>query len=171
MLGHRLAETPSGPALRAATDDVGLPDDLRDRVDQIRRMALAIRTAEAEYVYQLALLAKAAAAYRFPDGSSATTVCAAAIGLGRTTLAAFALVAARWTAGELRQLLTLRDIRGQPLSVTHLLLVARLPRTIREPWIGRILAEGLDVRSLKRAMRHGSSGHVVVVDPGSQSAP
>jgi hypothetical protein len=37
--------------------------------------------------------------------------------------------------------------------VTHLVLIARLSKAERESWIERVVAEGLDVRALKKAMR------------------
>ncbi len=160
MSSPRRTERPREPKFRIAPDDRDLPGDLKDRVDLVLRMASAVRIAEADYVYSLALLVKASTGHRLRDGSSATAACASAVGLARTTLAAFTLVAARWTADELRQILALRDVRGQPLSVTHLVLIARLPRAVREPWIARVLAEGLDVRSLKRAIRCAMSANV-----------
>ena len=83
-------------------------------------------------------------------------VCARQVGVARTTLHAFSIIANRWQLPELRALFLRRDPEGRALSATHLLLVGRLPRAARERWIERVLADGLDVRALKSAMREGN---------------
>lgn len=130
-----------------------LPEELLSRVLDVVRAEERVRLAEADHAYQLALLAREASARRLPSGRSALAACARAVGVARTTLTAFSLVAHRWNLREVRALLLQRDARGKHLSVTHLIAMAQLPKSARTAWIERALGDGLDVRALKRALR------------------
>ncbi len=119
-----------------------LPADLQDLVTRVKESASARRAAEADYVYRLAQLMRASAGRRLAGGGSASAACAQARGIARTTLAAFTIVATRWTADELHALLTRRDVHGDPISVSHLLLLSRLPRGPGRPGSSASFATG-----------------------------
>jgi len=138
-----------------SASDADLPADLRELIDEVRRATACIRVAQAEHAYRLALLAKAATSRRLANRLAAMEACARHVGVARTTLHAFSILATRWGLDELRELFIRQDANGQALSVTHLLLVGHLPRATRDRWINRVLTEGLDVRSLKSLMRSG----------------
>ena len=69
----------------------------------------------------------------------------------------YATVAARWSAPELRQLLAARrNVRGEPISISHLVLLARLSNPARDQWTERVFDEGLTVRQLRELLRNES---------------
>jgi hypothetical protein len=128
-----------------------LPADLHGLVRNASQAGEAVRAAEAEYAYRLALVARAALGRR-AGAESAIDACSAALGVSRQSLQPFALVATRWASHDLLSLFTRRCSNGRPLSMSHLLLLVRLPRTDREVWANRALQESLDVRQLREAI-------------------
>lgn len=107
------------------------------------------RACEADVAYRLALLAHAARSSR---GTFAT--CARALGVSRQTLQPYALVAEQWSADELRTLLAERRTSlGEPISISHLVLLAKLPRPACDRILERVFSEGLTVRQLRRVLR------------------
>jgi DNA-binding NarL/FixJ family response regulator len=156
-----------GPVLRAViervvaarvqlprdADDDELPDDLRTLAGDVLDTFARERALHAEQAYRLALLAKAAFAHPSLKGSP-IEACARAVGLSRQTLQPYALVATRWSAPELRHLLAeRRNSRGEPISISHLVLLAKLPRATRDTWTERVFAEGLTVRQLREILK------------------
>jgi hypothetical protein len=125
-----------------------LPRDLVGLVEAVRQAQNEVDAANAKYVYALALLSRAASG-RTIEGGSAVDLCAHAVGLSRQTLQPYAIVALRWRPEELRNLLNLRTAQERPLSIAHLLVLARLPAADRETWLLRTVREGLDAHSLR----------------------
>jgi CheY-like chemotaxis protein len=130
-----------------------LPADLRALAEDVLDSFAKERDLEAEQAYRLALLAKAAFAHRSPRGS-AIEACARAVGLSRQTLQPYAIVASRWSAPELKHLLAeRRNANGEPISISHLVVLAKLPRPARDTWLERVFAEGLTVRQLRDILK------------------
>ena len=140
-------------------EDRDLPADLRGLVRSAEQAGDAVRAAEAEYAYRLALVARAALGRR-AGSESAVLACSAALGVSRQSLQPFALVATRWASDDLFGLFTRRSSNGRPLSMSHLLLLVRLPRAEREVWATKTLTDSLDVRQLRDAISasRGSKG-------------
>jgi hypothetical protein len=143
-------ETPPWGSPDDSRREVELPEDLLDLLEAVNRAAAGIRVAEAEHACRIAALARASAGRRAPHGLTATEACARALGVARSTLQAFAALAARWTPDDLRMMFGRRDARGRALSLSQILLISRLPRGAREQCVQRILAQGLSVRELRR---------------------
>jgi DNA-binding response OmpR family regulator len=156
-----------GPTLRAAieraiaarsppageVDETELSEELQALVGDVLDTIASERALEAEQAYRLALLAKAALASTTPRGSP-IEACARAVGLSRQTLQPYALVASRWSAPELKRLLAeRRNVRGEPISISHLVMLAKLPRATRDSWIERVFSEGLTVRQLRDILK------------------
>jgi hypothetical protein len=128
-----------------------LPGDLSELLEEVHRAELDVRVAEAKYARSLALLAGAARGRRV-GGASAIGICANALGMARQTLQPFAIIAARWSQQELDAIFERRRASGRPLTTSHLLCIARLPRGARREWIQRALHEDLDVRALRESI-------------------
>jgi CheY-like chemotaxis protein len=142
------------PPPPGTTDE--LPPDLRALAGDVLDVFAQERSLEAEQAYRLALLAQAAFASVGRDWS-VIEACARAVGLSRQTLQPYATVAARWSAPELRQLLAARrNVRGEPISISHLVLLARLSNPARDQWTERVFDEGLTVRQLRELLRNES---------------
>lgn len=156
-----------GPELRAAIEraiaarcgppsaetEGDLPDDLRALAGDVLDTFAREHELHAEQAYRLALLAKAAFARGSSKGSP-IEACARAVGLSRQTLQPYAIVASRWSAPELKHLLAeRRNAQGQPISISHLVVLAKLPRGMRETWIERVFAEALTVRQLRDILK------------------
>lgn len=127
------------------------PPDLRQLIDDTLRASIAVDKAEAEHHLRMAVLARKAAGRRV-DGHSALAECARVLHISRSTLQAYAKLGARWELEEIRYLLERRNGRGRPLSVSHLLALAKLPCASRSVWVARALSEDLDVQALRRAI-------------------
>ena len=138
----------------AASNVPELPEDLRELVEHARAAGSAVRIAQAEYAYRLSLLALRAAGHRL-GCVAAISAAATALGISRQTLQPYAVLAARWAPEDLRALFKLRTTHGRPLSVTHFLVLARLPRSKRDALIARALREGLDARTLRTKRLEG----------------
>jgi CheY-like chemotaxis protein len=142
----------------ASAEQDALPADLRILAEDVLDAFAKERALQADLAYRLALLAQGAAASTAASGTSIFEACARAVGLSRQTLQPYATVAARWTGPELRQLLAeRRNVRGEPISISHLVELARLSNPTRDEWLERVYAEGLTVRQLRDLLR-GSSG-------------
>jgi hypothetical protein len=74
------------------------------------------------------------------------------LGIARTTLQPFASLT-RWSEGELSALLEHRGPTGGRLTISHLLLTARLPARTCEQMNSRVIHEGLTVRQLRDVLR------------------
>jgi CheY-like chemotaxis protein len=140
-----------------APDADALPPDLRVLAEDVLDAFAKERTLQADLAYRLALLAQGAASSTAASGSSIFEACARAVGLSRQTLQPYATVAARWTGPELRRLLAeRRNVRGEPISISHLVELARLSNPTRDEWLERVYAEGLTVRQLRDLLRNNS---------------
>jgi hypothetical protein len=110
------------------------------------------RAAEAEVAYRFA----AAAAHATRNGG--IDACARALGVSRQTLAPYALVASHWSAAELKHLLAeRRNVHGDPISISHLVELAKLDPEDRDRWLERTFAGGLTVRELRAGLRTSRS--------------
>jgi DNA-binding response OmpR family regulator len=148
---ERALETRYGK--KSKEDEEALPDDLRALAEDVLDTFARERELHAEQAYRLALLAKAAFAREHVKGSS-IEACARAVGLSRQTLQPYAIVASRWSAPELRTLLAeRRNAHGEPISISHLVVLAKLPRATRDAWIERVFAEALTVRQLRDILK------------------
>jgi hypothetical protein len=127
-------------------------DDLEQLVDDALCAANELRFAHSEYAYRLAVLARAATGRRLHTGS-AIDACARALGIRRQTLQPYAILTLRWKPDELRALFKRPGANGKPLSTSHLLLLARLPRSEREYWVERALTDGMEVHELRARLR------------------
>src|ERR1700730_6956325 len=141
---RKLGSVPSGGETPA------LPADLHHCVADARRAAVALRLAEAENAYRLALLVGAATGRRLGHEGSAIEACAKMLGVARSTLQPFAIIAVCWSPQELRTLFGYGD---RSLSVSHLLIAARLPRPARDQWLERVHAERLGVHEFRRRLK------------------
>jgi hypothetical protein len=142
------------PPAPGTTDE--LPGDLRALADDVLDVFAQERSLGAEQAYRLAMLAQAAFATEGRDWS-VIEACARAVGLSRQTLQPYATVAARWSAPDLRHLLAdRRNARGEPISISHLVLLARLANPARDHWLERVFDEGLTVRQLRELLRSDS---------------
>jgi hypothetical protein len=121
---------------------------LENAVADAIRAARDAKLAEAEYAYKMAIVAQVAAGRRL-SGMSAVEASARSLGVTRRTLQQWAILATRWTLAECRVLLERRGPDGNSLTVSHLLVVASLPREARKHWIERALLDGLAVRELR----------------------
>ena len=126
---------------------------LRDLVAGVQHAVSMLREAEAQYVLRMAEVARAARRGGAGDESS-MNACARALGISRQTLQPYAVVALRWTERDLRDLFDRRDCHGRPLSLSHLLVLARLSQAERSRWIEVVLAEGTPVHELRERLRH-----------------
>jgi CheY-like chemotaxis protein len=137
-----------------ASDTDALTPELRVLAEDVLDAFARERTLQADLAYRLALLAQGAAASTTSPGASIIEACARAVGLSRQTLQPYATVAARWTGPELRQLLAERRNKfGEPISISHLVELARLSNPTRDEWLERVFAEGLTVRQLRDLLR------------------
>jgi hypothetical protein len=126
-----------------------LPPALQLLVDDARDALAEGRLVQADQAYRLALVARAASSDPTGGGQVANE-CGRALGLARPTLLAYALLASRFSAAEFRELLAVRrNVHGEHLTVSHLQLLARLPRQARQVWTERAFSEGLSVRELR----------------------
>jgi hypothetical protein len=134
----------------------GTRDDtllLHDLVAGVQQAVSTLRDAEAQYVLRMAEVARAARRGGVADESSINH-CARALGISRQTLQPYAIVALRWTTKDLRDLFERRDCHGRPISLSHLLVLARLPQADRSRWIEVVLAEGTPVHELRARLRN-----------------
>jgi len=152
-----------GPILRAAvenavaaracagprpTEKTHLPRALQALVDDARDTLAEGRIVQAEQVYRIALVARAASSD--VTGTRLASEAARALELTRHSLLDYGLLASRFTAAEFRELLAVRrTVHGDYITVSHLQQLAKLPRGAREVWIERSFAEGLTVRQLR----------------------
>jgi hypothetical protein len=127
-------------------------DDIARLVDEALRAANDLRRAHSEYAYRLAVLARAATGRRLSKGS-AIEECARALGIRRQTLQPYSILTLRWKPEELRVLFGRPGANGRALSTSHLLLLARLPKSERDHWVERTLTEGLEVHELRARLR------------------
>lgn len=151
--GASMAELVGRPA-RPYARTRPLPDPPKEfdaLIDGARHAFARQRTAEADLAYHLTVLARAAGSGRN------TALCARALGISRQTLSPYALVGSQWTASELEALLAnRRNVHGDPISISHLVLLARVPATDRDRWLERTFENGLTVRELRRQLKgHG----------------
>ena len=127
------------------------PDQLFAAVAQAEA---SLHAAEAEYALRMAAVARAAR--RGGAGArSAVRACASALGITRQTLQPYALVAMRWKEAELRSLLERQDCNGRCISLSHLLILCRLPLAERQRRTEETFREGLAVHRLRERIRAG----------------
>ena len=132
-------------------EDVELPHPLRALVEDARDALAEGRLVQAVQCHRFALVARAALSD--DSGRGAAARCARVLGLTPHTLQGYALLASRFSADEFRDLLARRrNVHGEYLTVSHLQVLARLPRRARIVWIERAFSEGLTVRQLRQAV-------------------
>ena len=124
-----------------------LPPALLRCVNNVLRAAATWSESHAEYAYSMAMLARAVSGKRIGERSAAE-VCALAANLGRSALEDYVAVSAHFTPWEVRLLFGLRDGRGETLTLSRLLEVARAPRRLREQ-LEREMWAAADVRRLR----------------------
>jgi hypothetical protein len=161
---HACAGRPSDPRQN------DLPEDLGYLVTEAQHAIIA----EAERAYRFSVLARTAAGRR-AGGYNAIEACARALGVSRQLLQSYAVLAMRWTPGQFRAALGRRGANGRPLSLSHLLLIAPLPRSAGASWIECVLAEGIDVRELRQRLRRSRTSalgvpHELACDPSRQTS-
>lgn len=124
----------------------------RELVDDIVQAEARMYAAGVEYALRMAAVARAA---RRGGASPSSTIreCASALGIARQTLQPYALVGMRWTDAELRALLERHDCHGRHISMSHLLILCRLPAAERKIRTEETLAEGLGVHELRKRIR------------------
>jgi hypothetical protein len=150
VASFKMASEPRTRAVRTgvSVDLADIPPDLHSRILDAIEATADVRDAQAEHAYRVALLARSAI------GRGRVFVsCARALGMQRQTLQPFALVATRWSPEDLRSLFSARDAHGRPLSISHLQLLARLPRGERNEWLVAVLRDCIDVHSLRERLR------------------
>lgn len=135
----------------------GLTPKLPEGLARVVKDALDVRAdlgaIEAEYAYHLVLVARAATGLRV-GGRSAVAICAEALGMARPTLQAYVSLIARYSATEIKRLLTLRDCHGRSVvTMSHLMLVARAPLTRREQLLEQVARGDADIRQLRLLLR------------------
>jgi hypothetical protein len=146
---QRNARLQENASIAETRDDTPL---LHDLVAGVQQAVSTLRDAEAQYILRMAEVARAARRGGVADESSINH-CARALGISRQTLQPFAIVGLRWTARDLRELFERRDCHGRPISLSHLLVLARLPQADRSRWIEVVLAEGTPVHELRERLR------------------
>ena len=142
-------------ALRGARRPVpealaSLPDGVRALLEDALDAAALHERATAEW--QSRLVRVATAAHRSGQSTTLLTATAKVLGMSRQTLHARALVGERWPDDELRTILSRKNSRGEPISLSHLELLAHLPRTRRQQWLERVLCDSLSVAELHRQL-------------------
>jgi hypothetical protein len=89
-------QTPGRGSPEDSRREAELQEDLLGLVEAVNRAAVGIRVAEAEHAFLITVLARASAGRHTQHGLTATEACARALGVARSTLQAFASLAARW---------------------------------------------------------------------------
>ncbi len=84
------------------------------------------------------------------DRGTSPRDCAAATGVSRSTIRRWALVGARIGAGEFDGMARWRDRSGQPLSIWHIVELARLPKHQRSQVLGEMEAGVWTVALLRK---------------------
>lgn len=129
-----------------------LPPDLQRSVQAAAAARRRESEAHAETALELARVAQSALAHG-GRGGSMVRACARALGLHRTTLQSYAQIT-RWSVSELRVLLVeRRNVLGEPISISHLALLAPLPRSRRLVWTERVFAQGMTAHELRKALQ------------------
>ena len=142
----------SGMPPSCASSD-SLSTELRSLLDDARDALAAGRLIRAEQAYQLSLVARAASSDP-TRGRRRANECARSLGLTRHRLLAYALLASRFSHEEFRELLAVRrNVHGEYITVSHLQLLAALPRSSRQVWVERTFSEGLTVRQLRSIVK------------------
>jgi len=128
---------------------------LRDLVATAVEAEVRLCTAKAEYAVRVAAMARAA--FRGPPAEAREIRDrAAALGITRQTLQVYAVVGTKWSAAELRLLLEREDCHGQRISVSHLLLLARVEGEERGRRTEEVFANGLNLRELRGRIRESA---------------
>jgi hypothetical protein len=141
------------PRLSTALDAL---DPLRELVAMAVEAEMRLHAAKAEYAICMASLARAARE-RPAEGREVRDP-SAPISFTRQTMQAFAVVGTQWSATELRVLFERKDCHGHRISVSHLLLLARVRGEERKRRTEEVFADGLNLRDLRRRLR-GRSEH------------
>ncbi len=119
------------------------------QVELLRDVVTLNRSEESALVaHMLAQVARAALAEEVEDGS-AVSLCADVLDMDRTTLCQYAPLA-RWSHEDITDLLSLRGEHGEErVSISHLQLLARAPRSAAREVIDRMHTETITVRELR----------------------
>jgi hypothetical protein len=129
---------------------------LRDLVASAVEAEIRLHAAKAEYAVSMAAMACTARRGK-PDETRELRRGAAALGVTRQMMQVYAAVGTEWSGAELRVLLEREDCHGNRISVSHLVLLARLPCEERESRTEEVFVRGLNLRDLRRRMGRGSS--------------
>jgi hypothetical protein len=148
MKGEAPGRTPS--ARRAS--DGEWPDDLSKLIDEAKTRALRRNFVEVEYAHALSKLAIACYGRKVGPGS-AIDAAASALGVSRQALQPYGLISMCWTSEQLHEWVDRCASSGHALTPSHLLLLARLPRSLRIYWLERLVDSWADVRELRKQLR------------------
>jgi ActR/RegA family two-component response regulator len=135
--------------------DSDFPEDLYALVLDVLNAGETLGSVHTEYAYRMALLARAASG-RTHRGRSVIGACAKAVKISRSAFQEYIAVTTRWKPPEIRALLGLRDCHGRPVTLCHLLLVARAPGALRAQ-LEWIIREARDLRLLHRLVAAGKT--------------
>jgi hypothetical protein len=124
---------------------------LRELVAIAVEAEMRLHAAKAEYAISMAALARAMR--ERPAETREVRDASTPISVTRQTLQTFAVVGTQWSAAELRVLLERKDCHGHRISVSHLLLLARVRGEERERRTEEVFADGLNLRDLRRRLR------------------
>ncbi|HSY23663.1 MAG TPA: hypothetical protein VK841_16160 [Polyangiaceae bacterium] len=127
---------------------------LRELVAIAVEAEMRFHAAKSEYAISMAALARAAR--ERPAERREMRDPSPAIRVTRQTLQTFAVVGTQWTASELRVLFERKDCHGHRISVSHLLLLARVQGEERQRRTEEVFADGLNLRDLRRRLRAGT---------------
>ncbi len=111
-----------------------------------------LHRAKTEYRVTLAAIARAARGEGRVEAREIRRK-AKALGVTRQMMQVYGVVGSEWTATELRVLLDREDCRGNRISVSHLLVLARLPSAERAQRTEEVFDHGLNLKDLRRRIR------------------
>jgi hypothetical protein len=136
------------------------PGPLLDELGRCAQAVVAVseqlRIAEAEQACRILILARVAGQCVAAEVAD-FEYCARTAGLTRQTLQPYMRLAGRWEPAHLRYLLLERkNADGQNASISHLLLLARLPQARCQAWTEVLFQRSWSVRQLQEAVRRES---------------
>jgi DNA-binding response OmpR family regulator len=148
----RVERIATSDSLAVSTPGQSLPADLCELATDVLRAAARDGIAHTEYVFRLALLARAASG-RTHDGRSVTESCARAVNVSRSAFQRLVAVTTRWKPSEIRVVLGRRDHHGHEVTLHHLLSTVHAPAHLRSR-LETIVREGADISQLRAYSSH-----------------
>ena len=142
-------DTAATAATTKATPESGLTPELRPVYESIRRMLAGATRDDARSRHQIGVLIADVKRSSQKYGARAVEQLAVALGTNVHTLYRCAAVAECWSAEALEALLGMTTVHGQPLSWTHLVLLAGVTSVRRRTeLLDKALKDALTVRQL-----------------------